>query len=72
MGLAPAQAKVGDVVAVLEGSNVPFILRHMEERKAENIPEYYPSVGESYIRGIMDGEVMCATKDEDIQTFILR
>ncbi|KAH6703977.1 hypothetical protein BKA61DRAFT_493896 [Leptodontidium sp. MPI-SDFR-AT-0119] len=72
MGLAPAQTKVGDVVAVLEGGNVPFILRHMEERKTEKVPEYCSFVGESYIHGIMDGEVMCAAKDEDIQTFILR
>ncbi|KAG4430207.1 hypothetical protein IFR05_014309 [Cadophora sp. M221] len=72
MGLAPARTIVGDVVAVLEGGNVPFILRHLEERKVENVPEYYSLVGESYIHGIMDGEVMCAAKDEEHRLFILR
>ncbi|KAH7364781.1 heterokaryon incompatibility protein-domain-containing protein [Rhexocercosporidium sp. MPI-PUGE-AT-0058] len=72
IGLAPSHTNVGDVVAVLEGGNVPFILHHREVQKMENNLEYYSFVGESYIHGIMAGEAICAAKDEDIRFFKLK
>ena len=56
IGLAPRSTTVGDLVCVLKGANVPFILR----RKGEN----YVIVGECYCHGIMDGEAMLR---EDLQ-----
>jgi len=49
LGLVPAETEKGDLVCILLGGDMPFILR----------PEgsYYKVVGEAYIHGIMDGEV---------------
>jgi hypothetical protein len=63
MGVAPWNARVGDKVAVLKGGQTPFILRRVENdttegiaEKASNVPKY-KLVGESYVSGIMGGEV---------------
>ncbi|KAI0545380.1 heterokaryon incompatibility protein-domain-containing protein [Xylaria curta] len=50
LGLAPAAARKGDCVVVLFGGKVPFIMR--------NYDGLYHLVGESYVHGIMDGEVI--------------
>ncbi|KAF4857009.1 Heterokaryon incompatibility protein 6, OR allele [Colletotrichum siamense] len=50
MGLAPLGAQSGDNVVVLFGSHVPFILRSREAG-------HYEVVGETYVSGIMKGEV---------------
>ncbi|KAH5145758.1 hypothetical protein HBH70_044370 [Parastagonospora nodorum] len=50
IGLIPANANVGDVVAVFTGGHVPIILRPQTG--------YYTVVGDAYVHGIMDGEVM--------------
>jgi hypothetical protein len=48
-GWVPQDARAGDVVAVLYGSRVPFVLRRVEDGK-------YRLVGECYIHGLMAGE----------------
>lgn len=50
MGLGPKILQPGDVVCVLAGGEVPFILR----------PDhgYYRLVGECYLHGIMNGEAI--------------
>ncbi|PMD28931.1 hypothetical protein L207DRAFT_380461, partial [Hyaloscypha variabilis F] len=48
MGLAPSTAREGDLVCVLLGGDVPFILRPSKSN--------YSLIGESYVHGIMDGE----------------
>jgi len=50
MGLAPARSQIGDVVCVIKGGKVPFVLR-------ESPGGLYQFVGETYVHGIMDGEV---------------
>ena len=50
IGLAPSRTTAGDLVCVIKGANVPFILRPTGEN--------YFLVGECYCHGIMDGEVM--------------
>ncbi|KAJ3454065.1 hypothetical protein MRS44_018697 [Fusarium solani] len=50
IGLVPACSEVGDQVSILGGVTVPFVLRRKEERK-------YVLVGDSYIQGVMEGEV---------------
>jgi Heterokaryon incompatibility protein (HET) len=50
LGLGPAEMKEGDLVCVLFGSNLPFVLR-------EDNGEYI-LIGEAYIHGFMDGEAM--------------
>jgi hypothetical protein len=49
IGLAPLNAAEGDVVAVLNGGRVPFILRRLENGK-------FQLVGEAYVHGLMRGE----------------
>jgi hypothetical protein len=50
MGLGPNCLRVGDIVCVLFGATVPFILRPKYN--------YYQLVGEAYVHGIMEGEAM--------------
>jgi hypothetical protein len=50
MGLGPFNMEEGDLVYVLAGGQVPFILR------PEVSPDGFWLVGESYVHGIMDGE----------------
>ncbi len=50
MGLGPSGMEEGDLVYVLSGGQVPFILRPLI------LAEGFSLVGESYIHGIMDGE----------------
>jgi hypothetical protein len=52
VGLVPAYTRPGDQVAVVAGSEVPFIVRHSLEREGAFI-----LLGEAYIHGIMQGEV---------------
>ena len=50
MGLGPFNIEQGDLVYVLAGGQVPFILR------PSLLAEGFCLVGESYVHGIMDGE----------------
>jgi hypothetical protein len=50
IGLGPRGAKEGDLVCVLFGSNVPFVLRKHDGK--------YILIGEAYVHGYMDGEAM--------------
>jgi hypothetical protein len=67
IGLGPNQMKVGDIVAVLSGANVPFILREVKLSKAATTEELaqwlrqgavYQLIGECYLDGRMDGELV--------------
>lgn len=51
LGLGPQHAQTGDIVAVVDGSPVPIVLRPIEDG-------FYQLVGESYMHGIMDGEAV--------------
>ena len=44
--------KAGDIVCILFGGRVPYVLRHTDP---ENI---YRIVGECYVNGIMNGEAI--------------
>lgn len=48
-GLAPKGARAGDVVCLLHGGDVPFILRPLDSGR-------YAFVGEAFIHGIMQSE----------------
>lgn len=52
MGIGPSDTRLDDVVAVLPGSGVPFVIRCRE--KAEG----WLIVGESYVDGLMSGEAI--------------
>lgn len=50
LGLAPWNAREGDVVAILLGGCTPFLLRRIRGSR-------YSLVGEAYVHGIMAGEL---------------
>jgi hypothetical protein len=51
LGLGPADTREGDIIAILFGADVPFILRKLPNGQ-------YQVIGEAYAHGIMDGEFM--------------
>ena len=54
-GIGPTNAKVGDVVCVLLGCSVPVVLSRID---ASDPDSGYELVGEAYLHGVMDGEVL--------------
>ncbi|EWG50047.1 hypothetical protein FVEG_09379 [Fusarium verticillioides 7600] len=54
LGLAHPSAQPGDEVVLLSGGRVPFVVRKMDL----NGQAYYHLVGESYVHGIMDAELL--------------
>ncbi|KAI9736077.1 MAG: hypothetical protein M1818_006253 [Claussenomyces sp. TS43310] len=63
IGLAPANAQIGDMVSIIHGGNVPYVLRRkaVEIPGGENIP-HWELVGDAYVHGLMDGEATESTK----------
>ncbi|KAK4195558.1 heterokaryon incompatibility protein-domain-containing protein, partial [Triangularia verruculosa] len=58
LGLGPASAKAGDVVAILPGAEGPFILRHGHPESDEEEERVMSLVGQAYVHGIMNGEAV--------------
>ncbi|KAI0422749.1 HET-domain-containing protein [Xylaria grammica] len=52
LGLGYDNIKAGDVVSIISGAQVPYILRLQPTRK------YYNLISEAYVDGIMDGEAL--------------
>jgi hypothetical protein len=61
IGLVPLNAEIGDFVVILNGGDVPFILR-----SASRDANKARLVGESYIHGFMNGQAM---KDKERKEF---
>lgn len=55
-GIATCDTEKEDLLAVFEGFGMPFVLR----RKGQE----FMLIGECYIHGVMDGELMCAEIDQ--------
>ena len=51
VGVVPNMARIGDVVAILKGGRVPFILQECDAR-----PGVFRLVGECYVHCMMNGE----------------
>jgi hypothetical protein len=60
IGIASRQITPRDVICVLLGADVPFILR-------ENSKGLFKFIGEAYVHGVMDGEFM--DSNPEIRTF---
>ena len=52
LGLVPAGAIVGDVIAMITGCDVPLVLRPVTEETSR-----FTLIGECYVHGLMSGEV---------------
>lgn len=64
VGLVPALSRPGDVVCVVLGAHVPFVLREREGGDGG----LWELVGEAYVYGIMDGEALQAEHTTEIFT----
>lgn len=65
MGIGPSDTRLDDIVAVLPGSGVPFVIRRREEAGGWLI------VGESYVDGLMAGEAIQSWEQGRLQKEIL-
>jgi hypothetical protein len=52
IGMAPCRVEKGDQICVLLGCSIPMILRKRTGR------EFYEVIGECYLHGYMNGEIM--------------
>ena len=66
LGLGPVRAIAGDVVCVLRGGNVPFVLRQSNDQAS------YSLIGEAYVHGIMDGSFVREASPEDLKEIWIR
>jgi hypothetical protein len=51
VGLVPAVAEIGDIIIIIFGATVPFVVRELDGGKVQLI-------GEAFVHGIMDGEFL--------------
>lgn len=58
IGLCPAPAKVGDVVVILDGGNVPYLLRATTEKTTGLEGGCWKLVGECFLEGFMYGRAV--------------
>ncbi|KAH7881901.1 heterokaryon incompatibility protein-domain-containing protein [Phlebopus sp. FC_14] len=67
VGVAPRTANIGDWVCVLLGGELPFVLREMEDG-------HFRMVGECFLQGIMDGEIMeqVRCRETMLRDFVIR
>ncbi|KAG9227953.1 heterokaryon incompatibility protein-domain-containing protein [Amylocarpus encephaloides] len=76
VGLCPTGSRVGDLVVVLYGGMVPYLLRPKicigVETDRENVcsGEFY-FVGECYLKGSMYGEACSSISDSNTEVFLL-
>jgi hypothetical protein len=56
LDLSPAPLQAGDVVCVLAGGTIPFVLR--QDARSSPSKRRFQLVGEAYVHGIMNGEAV--------------
>ncbi|KAF5661391.1 heterokaryon incompatibility protein [Fusarium heterosporum] len=65
LGIGPPHIRDGDVVSVLLGSRVPFILRPAQGDMTKiGGRNGFSFIGDSYVHGIMDGELFPSSEDK--------
>ena len=78
LGLGQLFMKPGDVIVVFDGAHMASILRRADESLNENETSISSSgaqlwqlVGDCYVQGFMNNEVLESTYDHRRQTFVL-
>ena len=71
LGLGPALLQAGDLVCVLAGGAIPFVLR--QDSRSSPSKRRFTLVGEAYVHGTMHGEVaqQCAAKNSSTVSFTI-
>ncbi|ORY17221.1 hypothetical protein BCR34DRAFT_621946 [Clohesyomyces aquaticus] len=59
VGMGPSYTSTGDIIVVLAGASIPFIIRPLGEGK-------YRFLGQCYCDGIMEGEIVTEDRRENI------
>jgi hypothetical protein len=69
VGIGPAVLQAGDIICVLSGGAMPFILR--QDRRSNPSKRRFQLIGEAYVHGIMYGEAagQCASGGQTIVPF---
>lgn len=65
MGLVPRGGMLGDEVCVILGAHVPFLVRRVPHDEAGT--DRYQLLGECYLQGIMNGEVMDSMPESEMR-----
>jgi hypothetical protein len=65
VGLVPTFAEPEDLICVLFGICVPLVLR-----TSKSEPSKYQLIGESYVHGMMDGEIFSIREHVDRFTIV--
>lgn len=63
----PWDTQMQDMVMILEGFSTPFVVRSCERDAEDGSEDRYELVGDCYVHGIMDGELMRANGDETVK-----
>jgi hypothetical protein len=83
IGVAPETCKVGDVIAIFDGAHSPFMLRPAEKpgslerirylgsEARESVEEMWEIVGDCYLHGLMNNEVLRPEWDDKRRSFWL-
>ena len=73
VGLGPSHSQPGDKIILIPNSPWPFIIRRKEttEFHADESKPTYEFLGDSYVHGIMDGELMQHAKPDQSEEFEL-
>ena len=76
LGMVPRDTQIGDEIYVLAGGRMPFVLRPSQETfsppGSSNAQRFcHTLVGECYIDGSMDGELLDKLRDEVVDIFIV-
>jgi len=68
LGIGSSKSQVGDLVCVLLGCKVPFILRHIDQTvcQLEYVSFSCSFVGQAYVHGILRGEAIRERTDKMI------
>lgn len=62
LGHVPRGARLGDTIAILFGTSIPFILRESKLGK-----DYLQLIGPAYVDGIMDGEIFSKLSEDRVE-----
>ncbi|OCK94660.1 HET-domain-containing protein [Cenococcum geophilum 1.58] len=73
IGLGPSTMQKGDIICILFGGRVPFVLRSRSGpvRESFDTDDGFTLVGECYVHGLMDGQTMQEVEKEQTIDFIL-
>jgi len=68
LGLGPSSTQISDIVAVLHGGRVPFVLRV----KGELGNAHLELVGECFVYAIMDRQVYDMLEEDGVMTGVFK